>query len=192
VQAQLNIDRPVFGQIFHTELYPSGVTLEAALFDGLAIEGEFAIRLARDIPSSNWLQTNWNGAVGTGFAVIELHNYVFRRERPSAAELIGNNAIHAGAVMPVGEPAINIADLDREPISVCLNDRVIGSSSGSALPGGPAASLSALADHLAGFGDFLRAGQIVLTGSPLPLYRVACGDRIHVECTRNTVTASVS
>ncbi len=35
--------------------------------------------------------------------------------------------------------------------------------------------------HLAGFGLFLREGQIVLTGSPLPLYRVAEGDRIEVN-----------
>src|SRR5690242_6322261 len=37
-------------------------------------------------------------------------------------------------------------------------------------------SLARLSDHLGQYGEHLR-GQIVLTGSPLPLYRVAAGER---------------
>lgn len=42
-----------------------------------------------------------------------------------------------------------------------------------------------LAGHLAQFGRFLRRGQIVLTGSPLPLYPVAAGERIEVSSDRS-------
>lgn len=47
-----------------------------------------------------------------------------------------------------------------------------------------------LAEHLAGYRRFLQRGQIVLTGSPLPLYRVADGDEITVSCNKSdTVVA---
>jgi 2-keto-4-pentenoate hydratase len=43
VQAQLGLDRPVFGHVFGTEIHASGVVLDPDDFDGLAIEGEFAV-----------------------------------------------------------------------------------------------------------------------------------------------------
>src|SRR5258707_1238304 len=38
VQRQLNVDRPVFGHLFATEFHRSGVALDPAAFEGLAIE----------------------------------------------------------------------------------------------------------------------------------------------------------
>lgn len=49
MQAQLGLDRPVFGYVFRMEIQSSGVVLNPDDFDGLAIEGEFAVRIARDI-----------------------------------------------------------------------------------------------------------------------------------------------
>src|SRR4051812_33889038 len=46
MQDQLGLDRPVFGQVWESELCASGSVLSTANFDGLAIEGEFAVRLA--------------------------------------------------------------------------------------------------------------------------------------------------
>src|SRR5438034_10701690 len=42
VQKQLGITEPVFGHLFAGETHRSGVSLDAARFDHLAIEGEFA------------------------------------------------------------------------------------------------------------------------------------------------------
>ena len=106
MQAQLGLDRPVFGHVFGSEIQRSGVVLNPDDFDGLAIEGEFAARIARDIPDENWLRIHPDEAILSGFAVIELHNYVFRNTPHNAQELIGNNAIHAGVVLPLSEPPL--------------------------------------------------------------------------------------
>lgn len=53
---------------------------------------------------------------------------------------------------------------------------------GDELPGGPLAGIAQLVEHLAHCGHQLRRGQIVLTGSPLPLWQVAAGDLIEVQC----------
>jgi 2-keto-4-pentenoate hydratase len=50
-----------------------------------------------------------------------------------------------------------------------------------------------LAEHLASFGLTLQRGQIVLTGSLLPLYRVSGGEQIEVSCdTSGTVVGFIS
>ncbi len=174
MQANLGIDRPVFGHVFEGELHRSGAALAWNRYDGLAVEGEVAVRLAAD-----------GGAIAAAFVVIELHNYVFRGGRPNAPELIANNAIHAGAVLPVEKPPVEDPDsvLD-DAISVRKNGELLGTATSRMLPGGLTGSVARLAEHLARFGRQLRGGQIVLTGTPLPLYRVAEGDSIEVECGR--------
>lgn len=182
VQLQLGLDRPVFGHVFETELHRSGVVLDSRNFDGLAIEGEFAVRLAEDIPDAGWLRAHPERAAAAAFAVIELHNYVFRNSTHTAEELIANNGMHAGAVLPPLEPKLHDPRiLLDQAISVYRNSEVLGEGTGRALPGGPLGSLLHLAEHLSQFGQHLRRGQLVLTGSPLPLYRVDRGDHVAVR-----------
>lgn len=183
MQDQLGLNRPVFGHVWESELRTSGTVLDIASFDGLAIEGEFAVRLAAEVVSAAWLQENPD-AFSTGFIVIELHNYVFRGSSVNrAAELIANNAIHAGVVLPIEETSLKNADamLDA-PLRVLRNGEVLGEGSGRKLEGGPLASVLRLVEHLEKYGRRLLRGHIVLTGSPLPLWRVSTGDRIEVRC----------
>ncbi|MEO8663717.1 MAG: fumarylacetoacetate hydrolase family protein [Bryobacteraceae bacterium] len=181
MQAQLGLQSPVFGRVFETELKPTGATLNTEDYAGLAIEGEFAIRIATDIPDSTWLRHHPLDAICAAFPVIELHNYVFRNIPHNAQELIANNAIHAGAVLPRSEsPLTDPSLLLDATIQVALNGVALGTATGRALPEGPFGGLVRLAEHLARFGQTLRHGQLVLTGSPLPLYRVNPGDRIEV------------
>lgn len=182
MQAQLGLDRPVFGHVFATEIHASGAVLNPGDYDGLAIEGEFAARIARDIPGADWLQAHPGEAISSAFAVMELHNYVFRNTPHNAQELIGNNAIHAGVVVPPSEPTLTdpSALLDTS-IRVSRNGATLGIAVGRALLEGPLGSLVRLARHLERFGRHLRRGQIILTGSPLPLYRVTGGEEIEVS-----------
>jgi 2-keto-4-pentenoate hydratase len=170
VQRQLGLHRPAFGHLFATELYRSGVVLDAAAFDALAIEGEFAVRIAADL------------SIASVFPVIELHNNVFRGAVRTPQELIANNALHAGVVLPSLEiPCPAPEKLVDETISVFCNGELLGSAKGGAIPGGPFASLGKVSEHLASVGNALQPDQIVLTGSPLPLYPARPGDHIVVR-----------
>ena len=175
VQRQLGLDRPAFGHLFATELYRSGAVLDAAAFDCLAVEGEFAVRIAGDL------------SIASVFPVIELHNNVFRGAVRTPQELIANNALHAGVVLPALEiPCPDPAELVYETISVFRNGELLGAANGGAIPGGPFASLAKVAGHLASVGGALEPDQIVLTGSPLPLYPVRPGDHIVVRGPQST------
>jgi 2-keto-4-pentenoate hydratase len=181
MQAQFGLAEPVFGHVWESELHPSGAVLDAAAYANPAVEGEFAVRLAAGIPSEAGRENRPVEIAAAAFAVIELHHYLFRRLPPTAPELIANNALHAGVVLPAQEPPLPPSDrlLDR-PVAVRRNGKQLGASTTRAIPGGPLSSVARLAAHLARYGVHLQEGQLVLTGSPLPLYPVAAGDRIEV------------
>jgi len=193
IRRQLHMERALFGHVFASELHHSGATLDPLAFAKLAIEGEFAVRLARDIPGVDWLRQHKHEAFTSILPVIELHNYVLRGA-DAALELIANNGLHAGIVLPVEPMTLNNPDqLLDEPIWVLKNGQMLGRTTASAVPGGPFESVCQLVSHLALHGIRLKKGQIILTGSPLALYPVEPGDRIEVRTARfGQVSATVS
>ena len=115
------------------------------------------------------------------FVVIELHNNVFRGPEHTSQELIANNALHAGVILPFIEaPLRDPAELVGERISVFRNRELLGTAAGGSIPGGPLASVIGIAKHVASFGGALKRGHVLLTGSPLPLYPAGPGDRFAV------------
>ena len=186
VQGQLGLNQPLFGHIFDTEVYRSEVSLDHNRFHQLAIEGEFAFRMAEDVPDAGWLAANARHAIDAAVAVIELHNFCCRAPAGRRAqELIANNGMHAGVVLPAEEGRFHGTDeLLDEKISVLRDGVVLDAATGRALPGGPLASLIFLTEQLKEIGKSLCRGQIVLAGSPLPLYRAGGGDRLEVKCDR--------
>jgi 2-keto-4-pentenoate hydratase len=182
VRGQLAISQPVFGHVFTSQAYESGAVLSIDQFDHLAIEGEYAARIAVEIPDVVWLTEHFERAVETFFPIIELHNNVQRGKGNPAIELIANNGLHAGFVAPRSASLLVPASaIPSESISVSINDEVVGTAGSMSFRGGPIESLVRLVEHLARSGKRLEAGQIVLTGSPLPLYPVSAGDLIEVK-----------
>jgi 2-keto-4-pentenoate hydratase len=183
VRRQMGIEHPVFGHLFASEIHRSGSILDSSRFDHLHIEGEFALRLARDFdPGVARLEE----FVATVFPVVELHNYVLRGPKPSAVELVANNAVHAGIVVPKEQNSH--PDFLARPISVWRNREELGAAKVDVL-----ATLRLLAERLAAYGIELKKDDVVLTGSPLPLYAAAPGDEFEVRAgTLGTVTMSVA
>ncbi len=182
VREQFGMDGPIRGFVYGTELYPSGVELSHASYANLAIEGELAVRLGSD------------AEIVRIFPVIELHNYVFRSETPNLQELIANNGVHAGVVLPATE---GVEWRGEEPLTgtlrVEINGRTVEEGAMSGVPGGPLGSLGWLGRNLRAYGLALRPGQLVLTGTPLGLYPVRPGDSVRVTAERlGTVEATVA
>src|SRR5260370_36381732 len=46
IQEQLGVNQPIFGRLFETGCFRSGVRLSSARFANLAVEGELAVRLS--------------------------------------------------------------------------------------------------------------------------------------------------
>ncbi len=175
--AQFGIEGPIRGYLYESEIRHTGDELDMAAFAHLAIEGEMALRIGDD------------GQIAAAFPVIELHHFVFRAPRKTLAELVANNGLNAGIVLPEEAWLSSRTYLAKDALlSVRVNGSVLGSGDLWPLPGGPLASLGWLRRHLAEFTLTLVPGQIVLAGTPLDLYLVESGDHIAVFIDDELVT----
>jgi 2-keto-4-pentenoate hydratase len=132
--------------------------------------GELALRIGRD------------GEPGAVLPVVELHNYVFRGKPPTLQELVANNGLNAGVVLPAGAEASWRGDDSLDGLlRVEVDGRVVDAGPMNGVPGGPYGSLEWLRGHLAERGLTLRPGHLVLTGTPLGLIPVSPGNEVGVD-----------
>jgi len=167
--AQFEMAGPIRGYLYKSEVRRTGVTLDLVDFAQLAIEGEMAIRIGED------------GKIEAAFPVIELHHFIFRGPRRTLVELVANNGLNAGIVVPEEGWLSSLTHPGGSPLlTVKIGTRVVESGDLWPMAGGAAASVDWLRQHLAEFGLALTPGQIVLSGTPLGLYPVAPGDDVIV------------
>jgi 2-keto-4-pentenoate hydratase len=183
IQVQLGVKEPIFGRLFETECHRSGVHLSSARYANLAVEGEMAVRLSRDLPSEPPSSEECRESIAEFFPVIELHHYVLPKTRPPGLWLIASNGMHAGLVLAEAETRCSGLANFAHNLSIRINEVVVGSVQDAASLTCPIESLRWLAGRLAQFGLPLCKGQVILTGSPMPLYPVAPGSRVVVEAT---------
>ena len=98
MQKQLGIGEPIFAAIFDTGCFPYGAELSYRCFTNLAVEGELAVRLGRDLPAPLVGENACQAAIASVFPVIELHHYVLHSPQPSLVELVASGGMHAGFV----------------------------------------------------------------------------------------------
>lgn len=182
IRRRLGIDHSVFGRLFESECWPSGASLPPRRLSALAIEGELAVRLARDLPPVDASSVEIPEAIDHVFPVVELHDLVFRGVDPSPDEVIANNALHVGFVHS-SDPSPSLGDAPGT-LRVDIDDVPAATISGAELTQTIVESLAWLAGQLDSFGSGLRAEQIVLCGSLADLFPVSAGSRITVTTDR--------
>jgi 2-keto-4-pentenoate hydratase len=180
IQEQLGIGEPIFGRLFDTGCFPADSRLAHGHFANLAIEGELAIRLSRDLPGHSFPGEEYVSAIDTVFPVIELHHYLLPAHRCALPGLIASSGMHAGLVLPERETDCSNGVPTVPELEVAISDRLAGTTSEPWTMGGPAEALRWLSARLAESGLQLRRGQVILTGSALPLFPVAPSTRVTV------------
>jgi len=166
---QFGMQGPIRGCLFKSEIRKDGDVLNFDDFAGLAVEGEMAVRIASD------------GSITAAFPVIELHHFVFRGIRKTLPELVANNGLNGGFVLPHDGWLSSREYIERKGmLSVQINGRFVASGELWPMSGGAASSLQWLRRHLADTRCDLLPEHIVLTGTPLGLYPVRRGDHLAV------------
>lgn len=182
VRAQLGIDHCITGRLYDSEKRSSGAVLSRGKFASLAIEGELAVELLREPSPNDFAEDRIPTCVARVIPVIELHHFVTRGEKPSAGELIANNAIHAGIVAGRGVTPEEVRVGGIEPsLAIYSDDRLMVECAGPKLIQTIASSVKWLTEIVRERGSRLAAGQIVLTGSIPSLIPIETDCRLRVE-----------
>lgn len=170
VVEQFGMSGPIHGRLFRSEIHSSGATLRDRTYANPAIEGEMALRIGVD------------GGIAAAFPVIELHQLIFRAPRKTLAELVANNGINVGAVVPERLEAASLEDwASARTLSISINGVRVETGALWAMAGGAPEALEWLRGDLRRFGETLKPGDLVLTGTPLGLHPVQGGDHVVVS-----------
>ena len=183
IQRDLGIHHPIFGRLYASECWKSDTTLPLSQFDGLAIEGELAVRLSRSIVELHDQMFDPDEVIQAIFPVIELHHFAFD-EPPTASDLIARNAIHAGFVCGKETQGNNHFP---EQISIKINEVEVARVSGSVISQTVTSSLRWLAKALQKQGLEVGSNQIILCGSVAPLFPLFQGGHVEVSTDTNII-----
>jgi 2-keto-4-pentenoate hydratase len=165
MQAMCGLATPVAGMVLANGVHVSPATIPAKTHGRLGLEFEIAVRLARDVDDPAHV-VEAIGGVAPAVELVDDRGCDYRAL--DALSLVADNAWNAGVVH--GEFVAQWPELaDVEGVALA-NGAEIGRGFGRDVLGHPFAALTWLAKHLAERGQYLRAGDIVSTGSLIPTH----------------------
>ena len=169
-QKKMGFTQPAWGSLWKNELHSNGVSLSKKDFSNPAMEAEFGIILNRDINPEFVTFDYILESIEVIFPLIEIHNLVFYGDYPYGAELLANNAIHAGVVLgPETKLPINNKTTDHKLI---YDKKIIDTWSDKKRPNDMLSEVEWLVKKQAEKNNILKKGNLILIGAygfPVPI-----------------------
>ena len=168
-QRKMGFTKPAWGRLWKNELYLDGVTLDKRNFANPAMEAEFGIVLNRDLTPELVNLDYILDSIETIHPIIEIHNLVFNGDPPFGAELLANNAIHAGVVM--GKPTKANIKSEITDLKLIFDNEIIDTWSDKKWPHDMLSEVEWLVKEQDKIGNILKKGNLILTGAyglPIP------------------------
>jgi 2-keto-4-pentenoate hydratase len=169
-QKKMGFIQPACGYLWKSELYTSGIELNKKDYTNPAMEAEFGVILNRDIKpelsSFDYILESIEGI----YPIIEIHNLVFHGKEPYGAELLANNAIHAGVVL--GPETKLSSDKIETDLKLIYDQEVMDTWNNKIWPVDMLSELNWLIKEQARNNNYLKKGDLILTGAygfPVPI-----------------------
>jgi 2-oxo-3-hexenedioate decarboxylase/2-keto-4-pentenoate hydratase len=168
MQRLVGVPHPLAGPLFAATIRRAPATLRAVDFVRLGVECEFAVRLGRDLapadaPFSQDAIAAAIDGVAPAFELVEDRNADYTRL--DALGIIADNCWNAGVVLGPFHGGLPMQTLSGLIGRLEIDGIAAGEGRGADVLGDPQNALVWLATHLAGRGERLRRGMIVMTGS---------------------------
>jgi 2-keto-4-pentenoate hydratase len=191
IQQQFEVHEPVFGCLLADGKLASGHVFRRDALIEPGFENELCIVMGSDLnPDATAADVAAAvAAVHPAFEIIETRGDLTRQ----LALALADNAQQKGFVLGPAVERAALPDLDRVAVAVSINGSEVASADGSAVLGHPYNSIVWLAAKLAQFGEKVRAGDYIMSGSFTRQFPLAQGDRIEASFAGiGTVSASVA
>ncbi len=143
------------------------------------IEPEIAFWLAADLRGPGVTLEQVIQATRGVSAALEVVDSRITNWRITLVDTIADNASSACVIVSEQVFPMDALDLVKVRVTMTRNGEEVGSGTGAAVLGHPAAAVAWLANKLSEFGIGLEAGQLVLPGAMCAAVSVVQGDTFH-------------
>ncbi|HSG60353.1 MAG TPA: fumarylacetoacetate hydrolase family protein [Pseudomonadales bacterium] len=179
VQDMLGVFQPDFGFLTDAMAFPNGAEIPVAghLIQPRA-EGEIAFRLKSDLFGTHITEQDVLSATECIMPCFEIVDSRIDQWRIKIQDTIADNA--SCGVYVLGDTEISPIGLDlaKLQIQVFKNGHPLSHGFGAAVQGNPLKAVAWLANTLGAFDIPLLAGEVILSGSVVPLEPVVAGDHM--------------
>ena len=179
IQELCGVDQPCGGYVFQETIHTSPADLSLSDFNGLALEFELAVRLAKEIPLDAAPFDDMNireyvSACHPAFELIDDRRADY--ENLDAISMLSDNIWCGGVALGPAVTNWQKIDMASTPVHLEWNGEQLEDSVTGAAMGSPMISLAWLANLAAKRGWSMREDMIVITGSTLATKYPKAGD----------------
>jgi 2-oxopent-4-enoate/cis-2-oxohex-4-enoate hydratase len=182
VQEMLSVFQPDFGFLTDTMESPDAADIPIAgnMIQPKA-EGEIAFRLKKDLVGPGVTEQDVLDATATIMPCFEIVDSRIDDWKIKIEDTVADNASCGVYVLGKNEVDPRDVDLPNLKMTVYKNGEVNSEGLGSAVQGNPLTAVAWLANTLGEFGIPFKAGEVILSGSLVPLIPVVAGDEMSLE-----------
>ena len=182
VQNMLNVHQPDFGYLTDRMVYGNGdeMPISEELIQPKA-EGEIAFILKHDLEGPGVTNADVLRATECVMPCFEIVDSRVKDWKIKIQDTIADNA--SCGLFVLGDRAVSPDKVDLVTCGMVheKNGEVIATGAGAAALGSPVNCVAWLANTLGEFGIKLEAGEVILSGSLVPLHAIVPGDSMHLS-----------
>lgn len=182
VQLALGVDQPDFGYLTDAMAYPDGAELPiSSKLIAPRAEGEIAFVLEHDLLGPGVSAGEVLAVTAYVTPCFEIVDSRIADWKIRIQDTIADNA--SSGMFVLGSAKVSPRDLDLVTCGMVVwkNGEVLSTGAGAAALGSPLNAVAWLANTLGERGEPLRAGEVILSGSLVPLEPVRAGDRMELR-----------
>ncbi len=181
VQNMLDVHQPDFGYLTDAMVMSTGeeMPISTRLIQPKA-EGEIAFILKSDLEGPGITNADVLRATEGVMACFEIVDSRVRDWKIRIQDTIADNA--SCGLFVLGDRLVSPSRVDLSTCGMVVeqNGEVVATGAGAAALGSPVNCVAWLANTLGEFGIGLKAGEVILSGSLVPLLPIKAGDSMHV------------
>ena len=184
-QQHIRVDGPLAGCLLSARALEGGARISLAGNHMKVAEAEFAFRMGTHLPkrAAAYSVSEVLAAVASLHPAIEVPDSRYNDfTRVGAAQLIADTACACWFVLgPATRVDWRARDLAKHSVVAYRNGALAGQGSGANVLGDPRSALAWIANELSTYGDGLRAGDVVITGTCLTPVPVSAEDSVKAD-----------
>jgi 2-oxopent-4-enoate/cis-2-oxohex-4-enoate hydratase len=181
VGKKIGVHQPDFGYLTDRMRVAVGTPLPTGTLIQPRAEGELAFVLSRDITGPGVTEADVLAATDYVAPCFEIVDSRIRDWKIAIQDTVADNASSGVFVVSENRVVPRGVDFAALKMRVRKNGAALSEGLGSAALGNPLTCVAWLANTLGGFGIPLLAGEVILSGSWVPLEPVTSGDQLSIE-----------